>query len=399
MKITTVLFVVFNRKTSMMKRLSKTLIVFAALFSCLEASAQQTTILPLTSSDLFKAADNYQKGLYDKAFETFKALSENCDAHAIYGLGVCYYNGKGTTKDLNEAIKCFDKSYRWGNKSAAFILGKCYLYGHGTSKDFEKAEYCLTEAANQGNLEAKTLLSKITTERAAEIEKALANIEMVFVEGGTFQMGATSEQGSDAYYEEKPVHTVTVSSFYIGKTEVTQELWVAVMGSNPSYFKKGGNYPVESVSWNDVQEFLKKLNAITGKQYRLPTEAEWEYAARGGNKSRGYKYSGGNNIEDIAWYEGNSSQETHPIATKAPNELGIYDMSGNVMEWCQDWYNSEYYSQSPSNNPQGASSGINRVLRGGSWDFIASFSRVSYRDGQSSDNGVNLNGVRLVLLP
>ena len=383
-----------------MKRLFKPLILFAALFSCLVASAQQTTILPLTSSDLFKAADNYQKGLYDKAFEDFKALSITGDANAIYGLGVCYYNGRGVTKDLSEAFKCFDKSYRWGNKSAAFILGKCYLYGQGTSKDFVKAEEYLTEATDQGNLEAKTLLSTITTERAAEIEKALANIEMVFVEGGTFQMGATPEQGSDAYDEEYPVHTVTVSSFYIGKTEVTQELWVAIMGYNQSYFKKGGNYPVESVSWDDIQEFLKKLNAITGKQYRLPTEAEWEYAARGGNKSQGYKYSGSNNIGDIAWYSDNSSRETtHLVATKAPNELGIYDMSGNVMEWCQDWYNSEYYSQSPSNNPQGASSGINRVLRGGSWDFIAKFSRVSYRDGQSSDNGINLNGFRLVLVP
>jgi len=176
--------------------------------------------------------------------------------------------------------------------------------------------------------------------------------------------------------------------------------------SNATY----NDYPVVGVTWEQANAFcawrtdylLRGLGpeARYVQRYRLPTEAEWEYAARGGNKSQGYKYSGSNNIGDIAWYSDNSSRETtHLVATKAPNELGIYDMSGNVMEWCQDWYNSEYYSQSQSNNPQGASSGINRVLRGGSWDFIAKFSRVSYRDGQSSDNGINLNGFRLVLVP
>ena len=381
----------------MMKRLFKTLILFAALLTCFAASAQQTTILPLASDDLFKAYDNYQKGIYAKAFETFKALSDNGDIHATYGLGVCYYNGRGTTKNLAEAFKCFDKSYSRGNKSAAFILGKCYFYGHGTGKDFDKAEKYLTEAANQGNQEAKTLVAKINAERAAEIKKALTNIEMVFVEGGTFQMGATSEQGNDAYVYEKPVHTVTVSSFYIGKTEVTQNLWMAVMGGNPSYSKKGGNYPVESVSWDDIQEFLKKLNAATGKMYRLPTEAEWEYAARGGNKSSGYKYSGSNNIDDVAWYDGNSSGETHLVATKAPNELGIYDMTGNVWEWCQDWYGD--YTSSTQTNPQGASSGSNRVLRGGSWYDNAKYCRVSFRNSYGPDNRFSHDGFRLVLLP
>lgn len=156
---------------------------------------------------------------------------------------------------------------------------------------------------------------------------------MVWVDGGTFRMGATSEQGSDADSDadsdEKPVHSVTLSSYYIGKTEVTQALWKAVMGSNPSYFE-GDDLPVEQVSWDDCQEFIRKLNSLTGQNFRLPTEAEWEFACRGGNNSRGYKYSGSNYIDNVAWNWDNSGKKTHPVATKSPNELGIYDMSGNV---------------------------------------------------------------------
>ena len=218
---------------------------------------------------------------------------------------------------------------------------------------------------------------------------------MVYVSGGTFTMGATSEQGSDAFNREKPAHSVTLSGYYIGKYEVTQELWEAVMGSNPSRFK-GDNLPVECVSWNDVQEFLRKLNAMTGKRYRLPTEAEWEFAARGGNSSRGYKYSGSNSLGSVAWYDGNSGSRTHAVGTKSPNELGIYDMSGNVWEWCQDWYGS--YSSSSQRNPKGPNSGSYRVYRGGSWYFNARYCRVSYRNYFTPDFWNNLHlGFRLAL--
>ena len=201
---------------------------------------------------------------------------------------------------------------------------------------------------------------------------------MKYVEGGTFQMGATSEQGSDAWDDEEPVHSVTLSGYWIGKTEVTQELWQAVMGNNPSYFS-GTNLPVEKVSWNDiVNDFLPKLNNLTGKQFRLPTEAEWEYAARGGKASQGYKYAGSNTIGDVAWYDGNSSGKTHAVKTKSPNELGLYDMTGNVWEWCSDWYGS--YSSGSQTNPTGQSSGSYRVLRGGSWNISAGFCRVSGRN-------------------
>ena len=223
-------------------------------------------------------------------------------------------------------------------------------------------------------------------------DSKIGGIDMVFVKGGTFTMGATAEQGSDAYSNEKPTHSVTVSDFYIGKYEVTQAQWKAVMGSNPSKFT-GDNNPVEQVSWNDIQEFITKLNAQTGKKYRLPTEAEWEYAARGGNQSKGYKYSGSNSIGDVAWYYSNTSYNTYPVGQKTPNELGIYDMSGNVGEWCQDLYG--YYSSEAQTNPTGPSSGSDRVLRGGSWCSYARFCRVSYRSCSNPDDpGINY-GFRL----
>ena len=218
--------------------------------------------------------------------------------------------------------------------------------------------------------------------------------EMVWVRGGTFRMGATSEQGSDAYSEEKPVHSVTLSSYYIGKTEVTQALWKEVMGSNPSYFK-GDNLPVENVSWNDCQEFIRKLNALTGRNFRLPNEAEWEFACRGGNNSRGYKYSGSNYIDNVAWYSGNSGNKTHPVATKSPNELGIYDMSGNVLEWCSDWYGD--YSSGAQTNPKGPESGSYRVSRGGTWSYLARFCCSSDRRDYDPTFRDELLGLRLAL--
>ena len=207
-------------------------------------------------------------------------------------------------------------------------------------------------------------------------------------------MGATSEQGSDADSDETPTHKVTLSSYSIGETEVTQELWKAVMGSNPSNFS-GNQNPVEKISWNDCQTFITKLNQLTGKKFRLPTEAEWEYAARGGNKSKGYKYAGSNTIGDVAWYSSNSSSKTHPVKQKAANELGLYDMSGNVYEWCQDWYGS--YSSSVQTNPTGASSGSYRVCRGGSWSSSAKLCRVSYRRSNTPSLSLNGIGLRLAL--
>jgi formylglycine-generating enzyme required for sulfatase activity len=207
---------------------------------------------------------------------------------------------------------------------------------------------------------------------------------MVDVDGGSFQMGADD---SDAYSDEKPVHREYVSTFRIAKTEVTQALWKAVMGSNPSRFE-GDNLPVERVSWNDCKTFISKLNSITGENFRLPSEAEWEYAARGGNRSRGYKYSGSNSIGEVAWYDGNSGNQTHTVATKLPNELGIYDMSGNVWEWTSDLWCSNYNS---------SRTGSCRVGRGGSWYYNARYCRVSCRYGNGPSLTYYYLGFRLAL--
>ena len=232
------------------------------------------------------------------------------------------------------------------------------------------------------------------------------NLDMVYVKGGGFKMGATAEQGDDALNREKPVRTVTLDSYHIGKYEVTQAQWEAVMGTNPSYFKGDDERPVESVSWNEAREFCRKLSEKTGKKYVLPTEAQWEYAARGGKKSKGYKYSGSNDVEEVAWYGGNSYSlgESHPdygahrVGTKKANELGIYDMSGNLWEWCSDWYASRY-DEKDTDNPQGPVNGSDRVERGGSWTYYDRGCRVSVRGhAKSSYRGYHV-GFRVACLP
>ena len=231
---------------------------------------------------------------------------------------------------------------------------------------------------------------------------------MVPVEGGTFIMG-TDYNSPDDFYWEQPAHEVTLSSYFIGQSEVTQALWQAVMGENPSYFSSRNNYdtnlqrPVECVSWNDCQTFITKLNQLTGRTFRLPTEAEWEFAARGGNQSQGYEYSGSNNLDDVAWYwysipsriSGNAEYGTQTVATKAPNELGLYDMSGNVWEWCQDYWGGIYSSEAQT-NPVGPSTGDTHVYRGGSWGSYKGC-RVSYRVSEKPTFTLFDIGLRLAL--
>lgn len=220
---------------------------------------------------------------------------------------------------------------------------------------------------------------------------------MIYVEPGTFQMG--SDTGFDW---EKPVHSVTISKgYYIGETEVTQALWKAVTGNSPTTsgsawsttYGLGDNYPAYYISYEDVQSFITKLNSLTGAQFRMPTEAEWEFAARGGNKSKGYEYSGSNTVGDVAWYTSNSGIKTHAVKTKAANELGIYDMSGNVWEWCSDWYGS--YSSSSVTDPIGPASGSIRIERGGGWDSSATYCRSAYRNGSTPSYRYDYLGVRL----
>ena len=274
--------------------------------------------------------------------------------------------------------------------------------------------FILTEGLNKSETPVTTSLPK--ENRTFTVNGV--SFEMVFVEGGTFQMGATPEQGGDAKSYEKPVLATSIKSFFIGQTEVTQELWEAVMGNNPSKFKQSTGRsvlmgvfgvagaamssqsnnkkrPVESVAWGDCMVFITKLNQLTGIEFRLPKEAEWEFAARGGNKSQGYKYSGSDTLADVAWYKGNSSKKTHEVATKQPNELGLYDMSGNVVEWCQDWAMS--YSDYNQDNSTYSSSDPFRIIRGGSWNSAASSCRVSSRDGGVPESNDKEFGLRLAL--
>lgn len=214
-------------------------------------------------------------------------------------------------------------------------------------------------------------------------------MEFVFVKGGCFQMGDTFGDGGA---DEKPVHEVCVDDYYMGRYETTQGQWTKVMGSNPSKFKKGDSYPVEQVSWNDTQDFIRRLSQ-GGRGYRLPTEAEWEYAARSGGKKE--RYAGGDNIDAVAWYSANSGSSTHPVGEKAPNGLGLYDLSGNVWEWCSDWYGEKFYAESPRINPQGPSGGSIRVVRGGCWDNWPGGVRSADRYGSSPGNRNGFLGFRL----
>mgnify|MGYP001565862054 FL=1 len=245
-------------------------------------------------------------------------------------------------------------------------------------------------------------------------KEPVTGMEFVLVKGGCFQMGDTFGDGDGAaffsdtqrviqmekekasvglYSAEKPVHEVCVNDFYIGKYEVTQKQWQDVMGDNPSYFRNCGDCPVAKISWNDIEEFINKLNQKTGKNYRLPTEAEWEYAARSGGKNE--KYAGGNDIDSIAWYSSNSGSKTHPVGQKQPNGLGIYDMSGNVWEWVQDWYDENYYKNSPKDNPKGANGSAYRILRGGSWFSIPLNLRTAKRSRLEPADRISDNGFRL----
>ncbi len=266
--------------------------------------------------------------------------------------------------------------------SFAWLLSLSLFAQHDTCQHVAYVQLC------NGDLACTDIYNSVKT-----ITVNGVSFDMVWVEGGTFQMG--SDYG---YNGEQPVHSVTLDGYYIGKYEVTQALWLAVMDNKPSYFE-GMNNPVESVSWRDCYQFVLKINQLTGLRFSLPSEAQWEFAARGGNMSKGYTYSGSNRVDSVAWYYDISGDKTHPVGQLLPNELGIYDMSGNVMEWCLDWHSNSFYSNSPSRNPVNSTPNTERVVRGGSMRFSAESCGVAVR----SDLGVNRYssdlGFRLVLIP
>ena len=282
-------------------------------------------------------------------------------------------------------IKKADAAYRNGKYSEA-------------KKLYETALQCSDIVRFANGKEAKEGIRRCREKmenKVVAVKDFVVNVDgvqfkMVFVKGGTFKMGCTDEQGEDCADVERPAHSVTLSSYYIGETEVTQALWKAVMGVAP---ENGGAYPVV-VEFEEVQDFIMRLNQKTGRTFRLPTEAEWEYAARGGSKSKGYKYSGSNTVREVSWHA-SIDENIHPVKQKKPNELGLYDMSGNVWEWCSDLYGE--YSEEAQTNPQGPievsgdedyESGQEHVIRGGGVDSFAWSSRVCQRGSESSSRGV-----------
>ncbi len=224
-------------------------------------------------------------------------------------------------------------------------------------------------------------------------------MKMVYVEGGTFNMGGSDDESNS---DEKPVHKVTLRSFYMGQYEVTvaqyrsycRETGVS-MPAAPSWGWRD-NDPIVNVNWNEAKDFADWLSEKTDRTYRLPTEAQWEYAARGGRRSQGKTYAGSNSLELVGWFEGNSGNQTHPVGQKKPNELGIYDLSGNAWEWCRDWYDPDYYSKSPATNPVNQTALTDRVLRGGSWYFASRPCRSANRSDNTPKARSGLIGFRLV---
>ena len=265
---------------------------------------------------------------------------------------------------------------------------------------------CILSACNGAKNESKndtvdsTAADTVVAESAKiGTESFTANgvtFEMVKVEGGTFMMGA-DKGDSLADPDEFPQHEVSISTFYMGQCVVTQKLWKAVMGTAPSKFA-GDNKPVERVSWLSANEFIKKLNEMTGKTFRLPTEAEWEFASRGGVKSKGFIYAGSNNSDEVGWCENNLDEETKDVAMKAPNELGLYDMSGNIGEWCSDIYDAKYYANSPKEDPQGPAEGPYRCLRGNGWcSNECRYIRSANRSGNIPEYEYPFVGFRLAM--
>jgi formylglycine-generating enzyme required for sulfatase activity len=340
------------------------ILLIIALLSINEVSAQMPEVCKIA---LDKGKKEYEAGNYDEAIKKFKEGED---------LSVC-------KEECNEWInKCEDRIKEQRSKQQQ------------QQKEREEAERKMREQEAKKQQEAERIAREQQEEKQRQEKLKIStlpdviNRQMVYVQGGKFDMGCQKNCGE----YERPVHQVVLNDFYIGKYEITQQIWQDIMGDSLSGFA-GNNLPVESVTWNDVQDFIFQLNKLSGKNYRLPTEAEWEYAARGGNQSKKNTYSGSKDAGSIAWYYLNSNGSTHSIGIKKANELGLYDMSGNVSEWCNDLFG--IYRSRIETNPIGNSTGSEHVIRGGHWDGDATELRVSSRASAGADYHDNIIGFRL----
>lgn len=363
----------------------------------------------------FKESSYKIDGEYIKFPTVTKHKADGGDEEAILALGMMTLRGEGMRQDFDAAHEWFSKLKNLGDDRGEKLIAQWdtikETYCNYQDEQTQESEHNGMQAAHMKMLfliiasvvaiisllvyirgaanPAQDQISPKVTYQNNVLQVGDVQYKMIPVEGGTFTMG----KGKDIEDDAKPAHKVTLSSYYIGETEVTQALWKAVMLDNPSHIE-GDNLPVARVDWEMCQQFILILDSVTGKNFRLPTEAEWEFAARGGNKSKHYQYSGSNNLDDVAWYPDNSEHKLHVVATKQPNELGIYDMSGNVFEWCQDWYGN--YSSSAQTNPTGPNSGSKRVCRGGNCDYADMYCRTSFRCSFDPNWPYGL-GLRLVL--
>ena len=368
----------------------------------------------LGSQEFFEESNWYipEKYVNNPAVTAEKA--NNGETDAMFAYGMMLLRGQGVVQSMDIARPYFMKAQAKGDARAQKVIDDWEILKKKYERKRTKTNVGVVEKDNLSWLtyvgvagmigllislftlkgcETNKVQGVVASYNNGELKVKDVTYEMVSVAGGTFTMGATSEM-EGPFDDEKPKHQVTVGGFSIGRTEVTQGLWKAVMGNRPSALR-GDFRPVESVSWDDCMKFISKLNDLTGENFRLPTEAEWEFAARGGNNSKHTQYSGSSNIGDVSWYNGNSGRKHHYVAEKQANELGIYDMSGNVWEWCSDRYGN--YGNTPQINPTGANCGAKRIIRGGGFLEPAGGCRLSNRSSLYSDESNLMTGLRLCL--
>lgn len=348
----------------------------------------QEVIIPMLS--------DVTMGIVSNTFAELEATVTSLGNGTLYDAGFVYSTNRYPTLD-DQMISCGKNTNLNTTAQGLSPETKYYVRAYATN------EKGIAYSAEKTFTTAKTVVNPYTT-ITVETSYGSIQFDMAKIDGGTFTMGAQSTSYSqinydkDADSDEQPTHSVTLSSYYMGKTPVTQRLWYVIMGSYPDIsntYGRGDDYPIYNVTYTQCEQFITKLNSLTNKKFRMPTEAEWEFAARGGNNNNKYKYSGSNTIGVVAWYGSNAGGKTHPVAQKEANEVNLYDMSGNVWEWCSDWYGN--YSVTAQTNPKGTSSGPGKVIRGGGYDDLPTECRVSVRSNAPASNSFTTLGFRLVM--